>query len=439
MSAYLLGIGFKADMGTCPRKLLLLKMIDACEDDGTKIFPAVATMARAAQCSERTVQREVKLFLEVGLIRLVREGGRGKGNTNEYALNLDLLWQIAKEGWDKVAAAVTGEGQNAKGDTMSPKDETSKGDTGDGLRVTNGLSKGDIACHPTPPLDPSLDPSIERERADEPANAPAGADAGEASPGLSRDAWRRRFKKLHRQWPTFVTDSHEEAEAKWFALSETDREAAAKGLYPYLAKARASGRSKHCAFGVFLKEKRWERLEAADLAKSVGGSSEEARPFGKLWSAYRLDCLFGEPTGSAPPPPAFIQRVLDGGGPMAERERRSRLAKYGWPQVTRLHGDAKRRRGTLRAGECQALEEALSFEQVKRGGALWDAWGAEHAARGWPWLGDAEPPEWIWMPALGAGCADGDFVAYVRAVLEQFEQVKAHVAEHAGETRKAAE
>lgn len=51
MSAFLLGIGFRADMGTCARKLVLLKLMDACEDDGTRIFPAIATIARAAQCS----------------------------------------------------------------------------------------------------------------------------------------------------------------------------------------------------------------------------------------------------------------------------------------------------------------------------------------------------------------------------------------------------
>ena len=31
MSAFLLGTGFRADMGTCARKLVLLKLIDACE------------------------------------------------------------------------------------------------------------------------------------------------------------------------------------------------------------------------------------------------------------------------------------------------------------------------------------------------------------------------------------------------------------------------
>ena len=60
MSAFLLGTGFRADMGTCIRKLVLLKLIDACEDDGSRIFPAIATVARAAQCSDRQVQREIK-------------------------------------------------------------------------------------------------------------------------------------------------------------------------------------------------------------------------------------------------------------------------------------------------------------------------------------------------------------------------------------------
>ena len=97
MSAFLLGVGFRADMGTCARKLVLLKLIDACDDDGSRIFPAIATIARAAQCSTRQVQRELQAFRDVGLIRLVREGGKGRRSTNEYRLDLDVLAAIATE------------------------------------------------------------------------------------------------------------------------------------------------------------------------------------------------------------------------------------------------------------------------------------------------------------------------------------------------------
>jgi hypothetical protein len=155
MSAFLLGIGFRADMGTCARKLVLLKLIDACEDDGTRIFPANATIARAAQCSTRQVQRELQTFRDIGLLRLVKEGGKGPRSTNEYALDLDLLQRLGREGW---VAVVDG----AKGDTMSPLEEGEKGDIGDAERVTPATNKGDIACHPTPP-EPSSDPSEERE------------------------------------------------------------------------------------------------------------------------------------------------------------------------------------------------------------------------------------------------------------------------------------
>jgi hypothetical protein len=104
MSAFLLGTGFRADMGTCIRKLVLLKLIDACEDDGSRIFPAIATVARAAQCSDRQVQREIKSFLDIGLLSLVRAGGQGRRSTNEYALDLDVLSAISKAGWDAYAA-----------------------------------------------------------------------------------------------------------------------------------------------------------------------------------------------------------------------------------------------------------------------------------------------------------------------------------------------
>ena len=87
MSAALLGMAFRCDMGSHVAKLVLLKLVDAAEDDGTSIYPAIATIARAAQAHERTVQRVLRLFQAKGLLRLVRQGGGGPGNTSEYTLD----------------------------------------------------------------------------------------------------------------------------------------------------------------------------------------------------------------------------------------------------------------------------------------------------------------------------------------------------------------
>ncbi|MEJ8474470.1 hypothetical protein [Roseibium algae] len=438
MSAYLLGVGFKADMGTCARKLLLLKMIDACEDDGTRIYPAVSTLARAAQVSSRTVQREIKLFLDTGLIRQVREGGKGRRSTNEYAMNLDALWEIAKVGWDAYVGAVAevasdenaGSDADVKGDRVSPLTADPKGDMGDALRVTNGCVKGDTRCHPTPPLDPSLYPSIERacERAD--AGAPVGAtgeagvavseaenDTASGTPsstqsetGPTRKTWLARLRRAHATWPSHATDSRETTEKAWFDLSEAERHAATVGIKPYLELNRKLGRKLIVGFPRYLKEKCWEKLEP--VAGDCGQKREVSAPFGKLWGAARMVDLLREPYGHIPPAKGFLKTFLEAGGPKAEREKLRRQSEYGWPEVNRMHADANRWRGALVPAHLEPLADC--FEQVRVGSELWNAWADLHEARGWPWLGDCRPREWVWMPA-GADVA-GAVDEFVRAV-----------------------
>jgi hypothetical protein len=186
MSAFLLGLGFKANMGSKTRKLVLLKLIDACDDDGSHIFPAVATVARAAECSTRQVQREIGLMTKCGLLTLVRKGGMRPGDTNEYCLNLDMLHAICKCGWVKYFGTSAGD-DDVMGDMMSPipidqsermgdmvspmaspseadpKNSPSRPVMGDiDVMDDTGVMgdilglMGDTSCHPTPPLDPYI-------------------------------------------------------------------------------------------------------------------------------------------------------------------------------------------------------------------------------------------------------------------------------------------
>lgn len=101
MSASLLGLVFEANMGSKTRKLVLLKLIDASDDDGNHISLTVAAVAHAAECSARQVQREIGLMTRYGLLTLVHRGGMRPGDTNDYCLNLDMLHAICKCGWVK--------------------------------------------------------------------------------------------------------------------------------------------------------------------------------------------------------------------------------------------------------------------------------------------------------------------------------------------------
>lgn len=389
MSAFLLGIGFRADMGTCARKLVLLKLIDACEDDGTRIFPAIATIARAAQCSTRQVQRELQAFREIGLIRLVREGGKGPRSTNEYALDLDVLQRLGREGWEAVA--------QGKGDTVSPLEDGEKGDTGDTVRVTLETDKGDIACHPTPP-DSSTDPSVEREaRTREPED---------------RKSVERWLKRVHPQWPSFVADSGERALAAALALSPEEREQAAERMADYLAvEKQHKGR---CAFSVYLSERRWERLPAKE---APAPKAAYAPAFGPVWAARRMRLLLGGPM-VATPLKAWEERAIKDGTLSRETAEFSARRNGGWPVVNAMHEAAGQRGVGFSNPDPRDEELGKLCEFVPVDGEVWRAWKACHEQRGWPWLPDPGSMRGAYFPAGGPGRLS-EFEAAVSAQCDQ--------------------
>ena len=73
--------------------LVMLKLADHANDDGGKVWPAVATIAKQAQCSERTVQNVLKALRDCGLATVERNGGGSMPTV--YALNTDLLRALA--------------------------------------------------------------------------------------------------------------------------------------------------------------------------------------------------------------------------------------------------------------------------------------------------------------------------------------------------------
>ncbi|WP_274426764.1 helix-turn-helix domain-containing protein [Chelativorans sp. YIM 93263] len=389
MSAFLLGTGFRADMGTCIRKLVLLKLIDACEDDGSRIFPAVATVARAAQCSSRQVQREIRAFVDIGLLKIVREGGKGRRSTNEYALVLDVLAAISKDGWDAYAERVAA---GAKGDTVSPLDEAPKGDRGDTDRVTAETPKGDNACHTTPP-DPSLDPSIERD---------ARESEREDSQPEDPKAVEKSFWRLVKDWPGFAGMPKEPAKAAWFALSAEDRAEAERKLPEWLKLLKAQRKSHTPAPSTYFRERLWADVPEPEEEKPA---ALEAKPFGPLWQVARMKRLLHGPSRTPGPMTAFQSRMVETGQASEADIRREQQAKSGWPEINTMHQWALDRKGVHVAPELERLCQTM--EAVPVGSDTYEAWRMEHERRGWPWVPDPGAMRVVYFPRGGpAGLAE---------------------------------
>lgn len=134
--------------------LVALKLADHAHNDGSSVYPAKASIARQAQCSESTVQNALRAFRACGLLRVVQEGGAGPRSPTIYAINVELL-----EGLAAIQAKLEGEADsieipetvfenalNAKGSTVDPLGNVrGQSDTAKGSTET---AKGSIALTP---------------------------------------------------------------------------------------------------------------------------------------------------------------------------------------------------------------------------------------------------------------------------------------------------
>ncbi|MEK9754808.1 MAG: helix-turn-helix domain-containing protein [Rhodospirillaceae bacterium] len=255
MSARLLGVGFSCNMGTAGRKLILLKLIDACDDDGSNIYPSVSTIATAAQCSARQVQRELAGFCRVGLLSVVASGGRGPGSTTHYQLDVARLHELAAHGWAALFGAA------AKGDRVSPLE----GDTAAATRVTAETNKGDKLSHPTP-----YNPSRER-------------DAGAREAG-------KRWRSLKHGYPQAIKDDLPRAEALFLAASEADQIAMVEAVPRLVAYLGGEKHSRRIRLPEFIQQRAWEIVPTAPAtatATAAAGGHRQVAPFSRdfwiLW------------------------------------------------------------------------------------------------------------------------------------------------------------
>ncbi|QXZ79645.1 helix-turn-helix domain-containing protein [Rhizobium sp. L51/94] len=450
MSAYLLGAAFKADMGTQSRKLVLLKLIDACDEDGTRIYPAVSTVARAAQCSTRQVQREIVSFLSAGLLLLVRQGGKGPKSTTEYAMDLEVFREISRLGWDSYLASKgasgTADGAETvenKGDTVSPLDK--KGDIGDTLRVTPETAKGDSRSHTTPPY-PSTNPS-EREGAREASEE-------------DLEHLTKRYKALEigrkgNSWPGVLSSSSGWGLRQFINLTPEERRLAEDRRDAYLAacpkiqSGERKGQPHAVPIGAYLRDKKFLDVEAISpvgVDRRRTSAMISVAPFGPVWAAMRALALVDGPVeidipdnlrdmvrqvyetyrrSSAARAQAYLQGIdvtADGDGNLTfpvdfeAAEYRRRLVTMGYPEANRLHKLASSRERDTAPAHYAVLSEFCEAIPVETD--AFEAWRNHHGAMGWPFLPDTGTMKVVWFPKGGpAGLVD--FERAARAALEE--------------------
>lgn len=422
MSAYLIGLGFKADMGTPIRKLILLKLIDHCHEDGTHIFPAHSTIAAAAQCSTRQVKRELAAFCECGLLRIVREGGKGPGSTNEYALDVERLIALSRTGWEGLPAAGSEAGSQdcrndaelpaKKGDTVSPLSPVAqdKGDTGDTKRVTPATAKGD-SWSPTNPHEPSREPSTSAREARLAGGGGGFEKPGEGLLGIPDGPNKKRLLDAWHHWDGRFNGSEANllAEAAKLTPDEFERAVDTSRIDAFRALERRDGGPKLKLFVAYVRDRKFDAEPvSAELARAKN-PPQRLEPYGKGWMAHRLWLLAHGPKREWKPTPVQQALINEGKGDIVAPDRRR--AEH-W-LVTRLDSDAENGRAPLlRDGEGlegnpetfvpiarYAPQEAGSAAGATGNSKEWSEWENWHTARDWPWITPPAHVRFVWVPS----------------------------------------
>jgi hypothetical protein len=168
MSIRLMSLVWEITWPTQSQLLVALKLADHANDDGSNVYPAKASIARLAQCSESTVQNALRAFRDCGLLSVIRQGGNGPKDPTVYAINVHLLTLLANAkailngGADRISISddIAAKADENKGSTVDPLPEL-RGQS-EGSKGSTDPAKGSKALTPNHHLEPSREPLGEK-------------------------------------------------------------------------------------------------------------------------------------------------------------------------------------------------------------------------------------------------------------------------------------
>lgn len=85
---------WKRQFGSMTRKLIAARLADHADDEGRGIWPSDERITAQCDTSVRTVQRTLADFVKEGLLKAIREGGKGRFDTGRYDFEMDILKSI---------------------------------------------------------------------------------------------------------------------------------------------------------------------------------------------------------------------------------------------------------------------------------------------------------------------------------------------------------
>ncbi|WLR92927.1 helix-turn-helix domain-containing protein [Shinella zoogloeoides] len=229
----------------------------------------------------------------------------------------------------------------------------------------------------------------------------------------------RAFWRLVKNWPDFDGMPKEPAKGPWLTLTQAERSEALAQLPAWLAALKRQKKSHVPAPSTYLREKLWQDIPIS-LDQQAGAKTavtKLAAPYGKLWMAERIADLLRKPYGVIGGLTTFEKRQVQLNQKTADELYREKIRRSGWTLVNTMHERAADMKGYPCRPELMPLAE--SFRPAHRDGDLYAAWRREHERRGWPFIDNTRPPEWVHFPPVPDGWeADPD--AAVWSALEEF-------------------
>lgn len=121
-------------------KIVLLALCDWADDEGSRVYPSMETLAKKSSMSKRSAQRIVHDLIDQNFLSVVGNENGGAGKSRQYSINVQTLQDALTDGLThKKGDSLSSLNHDEKGDTEDQKDDSQsiKGDTQD--------QKGDTA------------------------------------------------------------------------------------------------------------------------------------------------------------------------------------------------------------------------------------------------------------------------------------------------------
>ncbi len=205
---------------------------------------------------------------------------------------------------------------------------------------------------------------------------------------VSKESILREVRKVHREWPKFLSDSIPRVEKAATELPDDVRQLGLQMASAYVRNCRER-KDSVCSFAVYLRERRWERL--SDIGVHAEAKEPEAYTrFSRPGHALRLYELC-QPIASLPLMTSTMRRVCEVGDhpdasdadrKMAAKIRNDHRKRWGWPAVNAM---ASRTRVTVPEWLVKLSE---GFVTTDAGSPMLSRWQELFERHSWPWIAE---------------------------------------------------